>query len=339
MDRHYWNHPNANYYNSNDYYSQEYQEYGQHTSQPETGQTSGGVAASGSSRSYPAPGQPRPYLDLNFPPPPSPGSNLEYLMHAPQPTPWENIIQNDVPPGPSNVQLAVNTRQRRSTSKVKEQFLAAIDKYAQGCQLKDCSATIRLSVYATDNGYLRPKGTALYNKLEQKDKDRVVQALKDRQDHQDLDSDKIRTSFLEGLEAYANGVPLRECSATINFDIYVTAKGFLQERGGKKLYDRLEQGDKDRVISALHARQELYGRMRQLHEMPASMPQTGGMDPIEMTGPMQTEAMWATAWQMTGQAVPGPSASAEPPIPYYDSEAVGADFQHQYGPYGLPRTD
>ncbi|MEJ2046401.1 MAG: hypothetical protein P8X74_13495 [Reinekea sp.] len=58
-----------------------------------------------------------------------------------------------------------------------------------------------------------------------------------------------------------------------------------------------------------------------------------------MTDPMQTEAMRATAWQLTGQAVPGPSASAEPPIAYYDRKAVGVDFQHQYGPHGLPRTD
>ncbi|MEJ2044664.1 MAG: hypothetical protein P8X74_13480 [Reinekea sp.] len=570
MDRFNWNHPNADHY-SHGYYDQAYQEYGQHTYQRETGQTSDGVAASGSSWSYPTPGQPQPNPDFNFPQwiPPSPGSDLEYLVRTPQPIPLENIIQNDVPPGPSNAQSAVKKQRRRNFAEVKEQFLAGLDKYAQGytlkaCSatidffsyitrdgrlqlegralyskldqkdkdrvdqaiedrkvfnslrpttrthilagleayasgalLKDCSASLSFSTYFSNNGHLLTKGESLYNKLNQEDKDRVDQALKSRKEN----CDKVRTSFLEGLDAYANGAPLKDCSATLSFDTYVSSKGYLHD-SGKALYDRLEQGDKDRIMDALRARREIHveriatdntpmdgflggleayasgatlkdcsatirfctyvtndGRLlppgrrllnkleggegevlvnkalatrrkmaaeqisgdllhflaalepyskgldlqtcakelglrmkkeryqkleryltpeggltakgellienlppnqqndvwnkvrlrRQLldpsaqvpespwrlPEIPSSMPEMGWMDQAAMTDPMQTEATWATAWQLTGQAMPGPSPSAELPIPYYNREAVGADFQHQYGPYGL----
>ncbi|MEJ2046399.1 MAG: hypothetical protein P8X74_13505 [Reinekea sp.] len=568
MDRHNWNFSNAYYYN-HDNYSQAYQGNGQHTSQPETGQTSGGVAASGPSWSYPTPSQPQSYPDYNFSQgiPISLGSDWEYLLRSPQPTPLEDILQNDVR---SNAQSAVKTPQRRCFTKVKEDFLASLDQYAQGCSLSDCSATIR---YVTDAGHLKPKGTTLYNKLEQEDKDRVDRALEDRkvfntrkpysdnstrtrilegleayasgtalkecsatiqfsgyfstdgrllqagerlydglkqEDKDRIDqalkdrkenSDKARTSFLNGLEAYANGALLKECSETIQFDLYVSAKGYLHERG-KLLCERLEQGDKDRVNNALRARQKIHveritindtpmddflggleayasgvplrkcsassryysyvtsdGRLRgegqrlydrlvgregkalvnkalaerrrkaaenisgdiphflaalepygngqdlkecgsqlgltkrerylkveryltleggltpkgellienlppneqlnvlnkvrlrrqsidpsaqvpvppwQLH---SPMPEMGGMNQAEMVDPMQTEAMWATAWQMTGQAMPGPSPSAELPIPYYNREAIGADFQHPLWPLQADSTE
>ncbi|MEJ2064267.1 MAG: hypothetical protein P8X74_13470 [Reinekea sp.] len=577
MDRFNWNHPNADY----DYYSQAYLEEGQHISQPEIGQTSGGIAASGRSCSDPALSQPQLYPDFNFPQwiPSSPGSDLKYLLPSPQPTPLENTIQNDVPPESSNAQPPVKKQKRRSFAEVEKQFLAGLDKYAQGHQLKDCSATINFYSYITQDGYLHPEGTAVYNRLEQKDKDRVDQALADRkvfhsrklysdnstgmrvlegleayasgaplkecsatikfssyfssdghlqpcgkslynglkqEDKDRIDqalkdrkenSDKIRTNFLEGLGAYASGAPLKNCSKAIHFDVYVSTKGYLHERG-KNLYDRLEQGDKDRVLEALLCRQtilvertstygapmdeflgglEAYargaplkdcsassrfytyvtsdGRLREAGkrlymslmgsarealvnkaladrrkiaaqhisgdlpdflkalepysngldllecgiqlglkkmerylkveryltpeggltakgellienlppdeqlevlckvglrrqlmdpsaqepgspwQLPSSMLEKGGMDQAAMTAPipsdamvdpMQTEAMWTSTWQLTGQTVPGPSASAVPPIPYYDNEAIGADFQP---PLWLIQTD
>jgi hypothetical protein len=505
MDRHNWNFPNADY---NNHYNLAYQEHVQYISQPEAGQTSGGVAASGPSWSYPTPSQPQPYPDFNFPQwiPPSLGEDLEYLLRTPQPTPWENIIQNDAPPEPSNAQPAVKKRRRRKFTEVKEQFLASLDKYAHGYTLDGCSTTIDLNAYLNDAGYLRPKGIVLYNKLEQKDKDLVDQALADRQDRKGSKegpvSDKVRSSFLEGLDAYANGALLRDCSATLSFDVYVTSKGTLHKRG-EDLYNCLEQGDKDRIDDALRARREIpiddtfmddflggleaysrgapltecfatvhfstyvtsdgrllpagkrlrkklagreeeilinkaladrkritaqqisgdlpdfmkalepysngldllecgiqsgltgrleryltpeggltakgellienlppdeqlevlnmVGRRKQFTDpsaqpvpesppwqLPSSMQDMRGMDqaamvdPIQsdaMVDPMQTEAMWATAWQLTGQAVPGPSAPAESPIPYYDSEAIWADFQHPLWPIQTDNTE
>ncbi|MEJ2045519.1 MAG: hypothetical protein P8X89_19835 [Reinekea sp.] len=514
-----YNQPYQGYGQSNDHYSQPYQEYGQHSSQPETGQTFGGVVESGPSWSYPTPGQPQSYPDSNFPqwipPSPSLGSDLEYLLRTPQPTPLANILQNDASPelpgpsnaqelpgpsnaqelpGPSNAQPGVKKRRRRDFAEIRELFLAGLDNYAQGCPLKDCSETLHFFQYVTDAGERKADGDSLYTRLEQKDKDRFDQAIADRKACKG--GPKVRTSFMEGLNAYANGAPLKDCSETILYDTYVSSKGYLHKRG-VKLYNKLAQGDKDRIDDALRARKrfnvertattddspmdaflggleayasgallkdcsannkyfqyatndgrlapmgerlykmlvgegkalvdgalaarrkraaeqisgDLYcflnalepyskgldlntcgeqsGLMRRakmyftpgcgltargnllienlqpneqlevlnkvelrrqsldpsahvpvpvpdsLWQWPETllpMPEMGGMNQAETVDPMQTEAMRATAWQLTGQAVPGPSTSAEPPIPYYDSEAVGADFQHQLWP-------
>ncbi|MEJ2045516.1 MAG: DUF4573 domain-containing protein [Reinekea sp.] len=333
MDRFNGNHP------STDYYSQAYQEYGQHPSQPEIGQTSGEVATSGSLWSYPAQGRPQPYPDSNFPqwipPSPSLGEDLECLLRTPQPIPFENIIQNEVLP---NAQPAVKP-QRRSPAEIIEEFLAGLDKYAQGYRLKDCSTTINFFRYVTQDGDLQPLGRAMRSKLEQKDKDRVDRALADRKvsyslrqyrdnstwmrireglktyasgaplkdcsatikfsiyfssdsrllpcgekmykglNQEDKDrvdqalkdrkenGGKVRTSFLEGLDAYANGAALKDCSTTISFDAYVSIKGYLHERG-HKLFERLEQGDKDRVNDALSARQKIYRERIAANDMP-----------------------------------------------------------------------
>jgi hypothetical protein len=320
VDRASWNHHTA------DYYNQIHQEYDQYASQPEAGQTSAGVPASGLSWSYLAPGQSQMYLSFNVPPKisPSPGSDWEYLL---PPTSLENSIQ-DVP-GQSNAQPATKAkRQRRCLAEITEQFLADLDKYARGdtlqaCSaslnfrsyvtdagylkpnginlynkleqkdkdrvdqaledrrsfrpstmkrfldgleayasgalLQDCSTTVNFFRYVTDAGYLKPYGTALYNKLEQKDKDRVDQALKDRKERPDRD--KVRTSFLEGLEAYASGAPLKACSETLDFHLYVSSKGFLQD-SGIALYNRLEQRDQNLIDDALSSRRAVYSNER-----------------------------------------------------------------------------
>ncbi|MEJ2075626.1 MAG: hypothetical protein P8X79_19430, partial [Reinekea sp.] len=241
MDR--FNGPSYNtghYYDH--YYNQAYQEGGQHTFQPEPGQTSAGGPASGASGNYPVPGQSylNPSLQAQIPSPP-------------QPTPLTNIIQNDVL---SDAQSAVKTRHRRSSAEIKEHFMASLDKYAQGHQLKGCSATINFLEYVNDTGYLKPKGIALYNKLEPKDKDRVDQALERRKVFHSL-RHPTRMRILEGLEAYASGTALIECSTTINFRQYFTTDGHLQ-KDGKALYAKLEQEDKDRIDQAMEDRKSFY---------------------------------------------------------------------------------
>ncbi|MEJ2046468.1 MAG: hypothetical protein P8X74_24065, partial [Reinekea sp.] len=224
------------------YYSQAYQEGGQHTFQPEAGQMSAGVPASGALGNYPVEGQS--YLNPNL---------QAQIPSPPQPTPLVNFIQNDVQ---SNAQPAAKSRPRKPFAEVKEQFLASLEKYAQGDTLEGCSATIYFSLYVTDSGNLRERGKTLYDKLEQKEKDQVDQALADRKvfySHRPYSDNSTRTRIMEGLEAYVSGAPLKNCSETINFPKYLTDDGKLASKG-EALYNGLEQEDKDRIDQALEAR-------------------------------------------------------------------------------------
>ncbi|MEJ2044378.1 MAG: hypothetical protein P8X74_16910 [Reinekea sp.] len=453
---------------------------------PEAEQTFAGVPASGVSWSHQA--QSQPYLNFNLPAqiPSSLGPDLEYLRHPSQPIAVGEIIPNEVPPEPLNPQPAVEAPPPRLS--IKERFLAGLDNYAQGVQLKDCSATLRFSNYIDRNGHLVDRGISLYDQLTPAEKTRLNQAIIARQGvklDRIADEETVAERFLAGLDRYAQGAKLVDCSATllysnyasdegylhkagrnlrfgllpedqervdqallsrrniynqwlatdrtvskrflaslndyargvpvsrcaknIRLNLYVTDDGHLQEGRGQSLYNKLSQDDKVRVNQALTARKEViaqhtsaevakfmdalkpYGNGQSLWKcgslsglkkkaityftsegglklkgkllveklqpsqrdevfkaiakrqqgaelnpqwpvMLPPVPETGGMDPTAMADPMQTEAMWASVWQLTGQAAPGPTESAEPPIPYYDREAVGADFQHQYGP-------
>ncbi|MEJ2044980.1 MAG: hypothetical protein P8X74_22455 [Reinekea sp.] len=131
-------------------------------------------------------------------------------------------------------------------------------------------------------------------------------------------ADAIKARFLAGLDAYGRGVSLEHCSISIPFERYIDDDGSMLGRG-VSLYQSLTETERTQLDRAIVARRgDKFIK-----------------DSLAMYGPMQTEAMWAMTWQLTGQAGPGPSASAEPAIPYYGREDVGDDFQHQYGPYGL----
>ncbi|MEJ2041988.1 MAG: hypothetical protein P8X89_01790 [Reinekea sp.] len=477
MDRIYCNPDNTEHY----YYSQIHPENYQHASHSEVGQTSGGVVASGPSWSHPVPGQFQPYPNFNFPAqiPPLPNQNLDYFLSLPQPVAVEDIIQNDASLAPP--QPVVDTRRRKAcATPVKERFLAGLEAFGRGVLLKDCSSSLKFSNYITDDGKLVSRGIPLYGELTAAEKTRLDEAIIARQGAKFLrlaDEDLVREHFLAGLDNYAQGVPLTDCSAALQFRFYASNDGRLQKAGkqlynslpseeqvridqallsrhdnylkwsmnnpsleerflasldnyargvplkecagniyltdyltaggglrsrGKILYDRFSPDDKARVNQALTTRKEAiaqsisedvanvmkmlepYGnglplqqcakrlglkrelttylttaggltpkgerlvenmqpsqrnevlntiakRQRcvesnisvfesswQQPEMPASVQELGGMDPTAIVDPMQTEEMWTTVWQSTGQAVPGPS---------------GADFQHQYGPY------
>ncbi|MEJ2041973.1 MAG: hypothetical protein P8X89_01715 [Reinekea sp.] len=314
---------------------------------------------------------------------------------------------------------------------VEERFLASLDNYAAGMSLRSCSRDIRLEVYLTDDGRLRPGlgqggGEFLYNKFSQDDKVRVNQAMLSRRImylQRMIDNSPVEERFLASLDNYAEGMAIANCSRDIFLSKYVTDDGRLREGPGESLYKRLSQDDKMRVNQALTTRRRIASKRLsrdldnfmttlepyangqpfeefgnqpglkkkvityltpegglthkgellienllpdqqievwiaiekrrrlldpsaqvpespwQLPEMPSSMPELGGMNQAEMVDPMQTEAMWASAWQLTGQAVPGtwgiPAESAEPPIPHYGSDVVGTDFQHRYDSNGL----
>ncbi|MEJ2044380.1 MAG: hypothetical protein P8X74_19700 [Reinekea sp.] len=226
-----------------------------------------------------------------------------------------------------------------STSK---RFLASLEKYKEGLFMSQCAEDFRLNLYVTDDGRLQPeRGQPLYNKLSQEDKVLVDRALTTRREviaqHTVKDADK----FMATLEPYANGLDLLKCGKWSGLKrkaiTYFTPEGGLKPRG-KLLVEKLQSDQRNEVFEAIAKRQrrtELNPQVPeppwQRPEMPSSMPEMPGMNPTAMADPMQTEAMWATTWQLTGQAVPGPSD----PIPYYGSEAVTAAFQHQYGSHGL----
>ncbi|MEJ2045998.1 MAG: hypothetical protein P8X89_22300, partial [Reinekea sp.] len=444
--------------------------------------------------------------NFNFPEyiPPLHGSDWEYSQQSPQPMVLDDIVQNDAPLAPSNPQpaaaprrhksptrrvppakerflagleafaqgvdlkdcssslkfgnyircdgtltprmgrnlynqltdgekdllsAAVNARQEFVKAPVEERFLASLDDYARGVPVERCSATISLRSYIGDDGFLQKKGKALLNRLSEKDQERVHEALLSRrQGHLNrvMNTASVEERFLAGLENYAEGLSLVKCSASLRYPKYVSDDGKLSEPG-RELISRLSEEDQNRVNEALATRRrraaehisgdlpyflaalEPYGNglefqqcanqsgltstqakyqrveryltleggltakgqllienlppdersyvlekveqrrqhinpsaqmpesLWQLPEIPASMPEMGGMDPTAMVDPMQTETMMVAAWQYTGQAMPGiwgmPSEPVEPPIPSYNNEAFGADFQHQYGSY------
>ncbi|MEJ2044983.1 MAG: hypothetical protein P8X89_17085 [Reinekea sp.] len=256
MDLFHRNLPNANHYD------QIRLEDDQHASQPEVGQTSTGIAASGPSRSHPAPGQLQPYQNFNFSPwiPPSTGFDREHTLRSPQPTTLGDIIQSDALSESSNPQTVVKKRQRKSLAEVKHHFLAGLDKYAQGYRLTGCSAAISYSSYVTADGNLHQDGIGLYEKLEQEEKDRVDQALEDRKVFHSFSlysANSTRMRFMEGIEAYASGAPLKDCSATLRFARYVTSDGHLLARG-IGLCEKLNQEELTLVNRALEARRKCY---------------------------------------------------------------------------------
>ncbi|MEJ2042026.1 MAG: hypothetical protein P8X89_01990 [Reinekea sp.] len=449
------------------HYSQIYQEDDQHAFQPEAGQTSAGP-----SWSHPAPGQPRPYLDLNFPPldrfncnpdadsyysqlhqeggqseshptpgwpqpldlnrpptiPPSPRSDREYLLRTQQPIALEAGIQNDALPQSFNPQATAERRRGKTSAQVKEQFLAGLEKYAQGYKLKYCSATIPFRIYITDGGELHDRGRSVYSSMLPGEREQLDRAIESRIriiSDRSKDEKSVQVRFLAALENYKSGVSLRQCAEDIRLSNYITTDGKLRKKG-RVLYDTCDENVQARINQALATRKGVFteaciqdiphflnalvpygngldllvcgiqsglkkkaeqyltpvggltpkgellvenlppeqqnyvlhkleqrrqrtvpstqvqGAPWQRLEMPALMPEMGVMNQAAMNDPMQTEAMIATAWQFTGQTIQGmqgtwwiPSESAESPIPYYGSDAVGRDFQHQYGPYGL----
>ncbi|MEJ2046074.1 MAG: hypothetical protein P8X74_19675 [Reinekea sp.] len=496
-----------NYYSQehyDHYHSQAYQEGGQHTFQPETGQTSAGVAANGAWGSYPEQG-----LDLNRPaqtpswPWPDWGTTAPTTVadisqnvalpesFNPQPAAPERrgrpVAEGNAPVkerilaglenyaqgvllancsatitfrdyftdkgvlrpagkkmcnGLSAEELALvndallrrserHLKQAMDNAPVEERFLAGLENYAQGVRLRDCSATLQFRQYVTDNGFLHPHGKALRKSLPQEDQNRIDWALLRRSDHylnRTMHKAPVEERFLAGIDNYANGLKLNKCAMDLAFRSYVTEDGRLTG-SGHSLYNSLSRDDKERVDKALTARGKMYAqyiakdvakfmatlepygnglslqecgrksglkakttlyltpeggltykgqrlienlqpdqlnkvlevieKRQQYTELNSQVPEPEwqwpeNLSPISemeamqteemqteamQTEAMQTEAMWASVWQLTGQAVPGPSGSAAPPIPDYDSEAIGADFQHQYGSYGLPRRD
>jgi hypothetical protein len=251
-------------YNMNHYYNPIHQEEGQHASQPEAGQTSGGAPATGASGSHPTPGQHRMDLDLNFPAsaPSSSGEAMDYAMNALQPFNFENIVQDNVP----NPQPDAPAPRRRAP--VRQRFMAGLETYEQGAPMRDCSTSLRFSDYITDNGTMVGRGLALYDQLTEQERGRLQEAIVNRQVAlliQAGETANTKERFLDGLELYAQGARLKDCSDTLAFRSYVTADGFLH-RQGLNLRNSMLPMDQERVDRALLARREFYSDWSADHE-------------------------------------------------------------------------
>ncbi|MEJ2064226.1 MAG: hypothetical protein P8X74_13260 [Reinekea sp.] len=264
MDRSNWS-----YYNTdhcyNQAYQQDYQQDSQYTFPPETGQTSGGGPESGAWGSYPAPGQP--YLDLNplAQIPSLPRPDWEYLQHPPQqPIAVEDTIQSDeylVPPNPQPAAEQRRGKVRKGQPSAKVRFLAGLEAYARGALLKDCSDTLPFYDYIRSDGTLVKRGIPLYGRLTDEEKTQLNQAINARKRTKVIelvDDDSVKERFLAGLDNYAQGVPLPDCSATLKFETYVTDKGFMTKEG-RMMRDGLSLEDQERVNQALLTRKHAAG--------------------------------------------------------------------------------
>ncbi|MEJ2041978.1 MAG: hypothetical protein P8X74_13275 [Reinekea sp.] len=251
MDRSNWTS-----YNTYHYYSQPYPEDGQHTFQPETGQTSAGGSASWAWESDLAPGQP--YLNFNWQAqtPSSFGPDMDCLLPPPQPIAVEDISQNDALLEAFSVQPAAPARRRKKLAPVKERFLAGLEAYERGASLKDCSATLLFRDYIRCDGGLTKRGEALYGTLTPAEKTRVNQAIASRKERL-VNNGSIKERFLAGLDKYAQGVPLKNCSATLQYRSFVTKDGRLTI-WGEDLRAGLSQKDQERVNQALLSRNRIY---------------------------------------------------------------------------------
>jgi hypothetical protein len=254
MDRFNWNHPSV------DYCSQIHQENNQYAYEPEVGQTSGGVSASGPSWLHPAPGQPQPYQAFNFPSraEPSLGLDLEYLQRHPQPMVLEHIVENDAPLAPSNPQRSVEGWHGENLAAIKEQFLAGLEAFGRGATLKNCSSSLSFRNYIKSDGSMINRGIRLsktFTAAEKAQLDRAIIARHGAKLFRIAEEDSVKERFLAGLDNYAQGARLVDCSATLKFNYYVTDDGHLH-KAGKDLYKGLFPEDQERVSQALHRRSE-----------------------------------------------------------------------------------
>ncbi|MEJ2045996.1 MAG: hypothetical protein P8X89_22290 [Reinekea sp.] len=153
---------------------------------------------------------------------------------------------------------AIIARQKtRFGGSSEERFLASLDNYAQGVPVINCSATFpSFKAYVTDDGFLQKPGIALRNRMSQKDQERVNDALLSRQQFylkRVMNNSPVEERFLAGLDNYAQGIPLANCSATLRFHPFVTDDGKLLKRG-EGLYKKLSPEDQDRVNKVLATR-------------------------------------------------------------------------------------
>jgi len=148
------------------------------------------------------------------------------------------------------------------TESTLEKFLAGLEPYAAGKELKECERECGLasfSSYLSAVGGLHEQGQALYAKLPPEQQAEVDQAIEARKAKAHQDTKSPLEKFLAGLVPYAAGKMLKECereSGLAAFENYLSDKGELQKRG-QALYDKLPPEQKAEVDQAIEARKAL----------------------------------------------------------------------------------
>ncbi|MEJ2046315.1 MAG: hypothetical protein P8X74_23480 [Reinekea sp.] len=164
-------------------------------------------------------------------------AHLENAQHASQPE-----------TGQTSGASTANTR-------VDLQFLAGLEKYAQGVPLEDCSATLNFKDCVTDYGELTREGRALCGVLSSGEQKRVKRALASRRECYYGPSKAVQKRILAALKRYEQGIPLEMCSREywINLNRYITDDGYLQPGRGQSLFNSLSGDDKNLLIDALRS--------------------------------------------------------------------------------------
>ncbi|MEJ2044657.1 MAG: hypothetical protein P8X74_13445 [Reinekea sp.] len=170
--------------------------------------------------------------------------------------PGQRLYDELKPEEQARVDQALRSRQSGDKDTVTKRFLDGLEAYARGELMKDCSATIKYTDFVSADGHLHEKGQRLRNKLGPEDKARVDQALISRQSIGLADNDITMEHFWEGLDAYARGELMKDCSATLKFRRYATGDGHLRPPG-QRLYDGLKPEDKAWVDQALISRRSI----------------------------------------------------------------------------------
>ena len=141
-----------------------------------------------------------------------------------------------------------------------EQFMAALEPYAQGQGLIECekqSGLKSLRKYLWSNGQLKEPGKAIYNKLPLDGKAEVDAALIMRLRHT-MSHESVQEQFMAALEPYAQGKSLLECEALSDLNWisnYLSNDGQLRERA-EKIYMKLPPEGQSEVNAALAARRQ-----------------------------------------------------------------------------------
>ncbi|MEJ2064582.1 MAG: hypothetical protein P8X74_15125, partial [Reinekea sp.] len=224
MDRFNWP-----YHNNDSYYNPVYQEDGQHTFHPETGQTSGGVAASGASWSYPG----QPYQDFNVQAqtPFSPGPDWESALRTPQPMAMEDIIHSQIPQQDGQYSSQPETGQTSAGGAASGPWWSQpTPGQFQPYQDFNFPAQIPPS-FGSDLEYLQPplQPMVLADTVQNNEYLAPSNSQPTAAPGSSMASTErlppVKERFLAGLEAFARGDALVDCSSTLEFTSYIKDDG------------------------------------------------------------------------------------------------------------------
>ncbi|MEJ2046458.1 MAG: hypothetical protein P8X89_24665, partial [Reinekea sp.] len=215
------------------------------------GQTSGGVAASGASWSYPG----QSYQNFNVQPqtPFSPGPDWESALRTPQPMAMEDIIHSPIHLQDSQYSSQPETGQTSAgVSASGPWWNQPAPGQLQPHQGFNVPAQIPPS-FGSDLEYLQQTlQPMVVEDAVQNDASLMSFSL---QPAVAPPRRPAKERFLEGLEAFARGLDLKDCTSSIRFTNYIKSDGTMTDRG-RALYNQFTDEEKTLLGQAIIARQE-----------------------------------------------------------------------------------